>query len=63
MSHERVARNPVSRDHLQDALRDHLLRELGEAEHRQRRLLGGLDDLDVPAASAGPIFHIAMNSG
>ena len=37
----------VAGDDLQHAGREHLLRELDEAQHRQRRLLGGLDDLHV----------------
>ena len=54
MLDERVAdRNPVARDHLEHPGRDHLLRELGEAQRRQRRLLGRFDDLDVPGRERG----------
>ena len=61
---ERVAdRDAVAGDDLQDAGRDHLLRELDEAQHRQRRLLGGLDDLDVAGGERRPIFQTAMKSG
>ena len=48
---------------LQDARREDLLRQLDEAQHRQRRLLGRLEIWTLPAASAGPIFQIAMKSG
>ena len=46
---ERVAgRDAVSGHDLEDARWNHVLRELHEAEQRQRCLLGGLDDLHVP---------------
>ena len=48
MAHERVAdRLAVAGHDLEHARREDLLGELDEAEHRQRRLLGGLDDLDI----------------
>ena len=40
-------RHAVAGDHVEHAGREDLLRELDEAEHRQRRLLGRLEDLDV----------------
>ena len=43
----------VAGDHLQDARREDLLRELGEAQRRERRLLGGLEDLDVARRERG----------
>ena len=42
-----AGRNAVPGHDLEDALREDLLRQLDEAQHRQRRLLGRLDDLDV----------------
>ena len=48
MPHEAVAdRDAVAGHDLEDARREDLLRELDEAQHRERRLLGRLDDLDV----------------
>src|SRR5581483_6425415 len=38
----------VARDDAQHAGGQNVLRELGEAKERQRRLLGGLEDLAVP---------------
>ena len=55
MSHERVAGgDAVARDHLQHAGRQELLRQLGEAERRQRRLLRRLQDLDVAGGERRP---------
>ena len=52
---ERVADgNAVPGHDLQHAGRQHLLCELDEAQHRQRRLLGGLDDLDVARRERRP---------
>ena len=48
MPYQAIAgRNAVPGHDLEDALREDLLRQLDEAQHRQRRLLGRLDDLDV----------------
>ena len=53
--HEPVAGgHAFARDDLQDALREDLLRELDEPQDGQRRLLGGLDDLDVPCGERRP---------
>ena len=55
MPDERVTRrNALAGDDLQDTWRDHLLRQLGEAEKRQRRLLGRLHDLDVSRRERRP---------
>ena len=43
----------VAGDDLHDARREDLLRELHEAERRQRRLLGRLEDLDVAGGERG----------
>ncbi len=47
-------RDAVAGDHVQHAGREHLLRELAEAEHRERCLLGGLDDLHVAGRERRP---------
>ena len=55
MPHEAVAdRDPVTGDHVQHAGRQHLLRELAQAERRERRLLGRLHDLDVAGRERRP---------
>ena len=55
MAHERVAdRDAVARHDLEHAGRQHLLGQLDEAQHRQRRLLGRLDDLDVAGGERRP---------
>ena len=55
MAHERVADGDAVAGHdLEHARRHHLLRELDEAQHRQRRLLGGLDDLDIAGRERRP---------
>ncbi len=53
----------VAGDDLQHARRDHVLRELDEAQQRERRLLGGFRICTLPAASAGPSFQTAIISG
>ena len=45
-------RDAVAGDDVQHARREHVLRELGEAEQRERRLLGRLQHLDVAAPRA-----------
>ena len=47
-------RDAVAGDDLQHARRQHLLRELDEAEEGERRLLGRLQDLDVARRERGP---------
>ena len=55
MLDERVAdRDAVARDHLEHPRRQHLLRQLGEAKGREGRLLGRLQNLDVPGRERGP---------
>ena len=52
---ERVADGHAVAGHdLEHARRQHLLRELDEPQHRQRRLLGRLDDLDVAGRERRP---------
>ena len=59
MPHVGVAHDPradglaVAGDHVEHAGREDVGRELGQAQRRQRRLLGGLEHPTLPAASAG----------
>ena len=64
MADERVAdRDAVAGDHLEHARRQDLLRQLDEAERRQRRLLGRLQDLDVAGRERRPELPDAIISG
>ncbi len=52
--HDRLADgNAVAGDDVEHARREHVLRELGEAEQRERCLLGRLQDLDVARRQRG----------
>ena len=54
MLHERLAgRDAVAGDDVEDAGGEDLGGELDEAEDRERRLLGGLQHLDVPGRERG----------
>jgi len=60
----RRTRRAVSADDVQDARRQHLVGQLGQAQGAQRRQLGGLQARScLPAARAGPIFQMAIITG